>query len=587
MALRNGNRDFFEILDLTIPHISTPSHSLSHLSVASSTCSIKRCRAETLIPSAAHDIPAMDHVLALRPIIVSSRIYVQETLPLARDALEATLEASHLTIRLVFRLTRPFLLLFTSLLRLAAPILRRLSLHLWTIICLQPTHILAAEALFAFVLLLLILIERRYGFLRRLHAATLGMATIILRRYRKMLSNVRAKSRLAAAALPHLLFLTIATLVQYLAGHYLTPITQGPGMVILTVAIPAWHTILLLYSVDIEPPATPQIEPAPVTPSPTMVTTPTTPLSSTPRPRRRRRQKSSDMRRAAQVAAEIENDGNTTNVPRTRFAIEAAPSPSTPPVSKQVDDEDDSAIREKEELDVLRFWVLFGITWTVRSVVWFFTPALLSHFMARFDTLLFWWFLWLQIGATSGSRLIYRLISKAARRRWRLDARKKREARLEQLGLIMRMLVSARVVTGDRAASLTNNFAESGFALIGVVFLVTPRVATFLGTLLIGLLVPCYLSTSMLETGADGLSRHNWLSYWAVIALLDALLTLWSDFISWLPLWYHAKMVLILWLQLPYYRGCVVLLDYFMGHVGSALSTVRKQAVTPRKRKRA
>lgn len=433
-------------------------------------------------------------------------------------------------------------------------------------------------------------------------------------RYRRVLASLRAKSRIAALAFPHVLYAALALAVHFTIGKFLAPFTQGIGMVLVACVRPAVRTALLLYSVDVGDNSTSEAG--------SMVDSAERPVlsirqneggserSSTIRRRRKTEKRSSiDAVRAhaASVAAEIENDGDEANLPKpSRVRINEASRASedkagsslvlrTPEVAINrrsravVTEKDENDLRSAMEANVLRFWIVFGLVWSVRNLAWYFCPLVLRYVVARLDTCLFYFFLWAQLGMTCGANVVYSVIANIARKRWRLDTKAKGgESRTEQASLFIRLAVMANLVSKERASDVTSTVTESGLALVGVVFLITPRMATFLGTLLIGLLIPCYLSTAALETrGSEGMVRHNWLLYWSVFSVTDATFAACSEMFGWLPLWYHVKMVIILWLQLPYYRGSVVVLDYVMECVGSALSSVRKQVVTPRKRKRA
>eukprot|EP00177_Eucheuma_denticulatum_P000171 GFKZ01000303.1.p1 GENE.GFKZ01000303.1~~GFKZ01000303.1.p1 ORF type:complete len:562 (-),score=41.13 GFKZ01000303.1:1076-2761(-) len=561
----------------------------------------------------------MEYTRAASLIARQTKAYLDDLLPLARDTIEAVLEATILFLRLAYVLLQPVVTLALHLYRLVSPAVTLLLQKLWNAFRLQPARILAVEAGFALICLSLMLLERRFGLLRRFHALTLGTYYSIVARYQCLLISLRAKSRTAALAFPHFLYAITALAVHALIGHFIAPFTQGAGMVFVACVRPAVKTVLLLYSVDIDDnriraPAFSERKTARSGVRHVYDESSAADFSAlTPTLRRRRRPElSSPMKsmrsRAADVAAEIENDGDGANIPKKqRVRISDNPVveedkkcsstvvPNTPQTlrgvrtEEKITDKDDHSARNEAEVSVLQFWIVFGLVWAMRSVTWYFCPAVLEHVVAGLDTGLFYFFLWAQLGMTQGSSVVYSGIAGAARRRWRLDmTRRAGERRMQQLNVLVRLAVMANLVSEERASDAMSTVAESGLALLGIVFLITPRVGTFIGTLLIGLLAPCYLSTSALETrGAEGLVRHNWLSYWSVFSLMDAGFAACVDTLGWLPLWYHVKMVVILWLQLPYYRGSVVVLDYVMGHVGSALSSVRREVVTPRKRKRA
>lgn len=55
------------------------------------------------------------------------------------------------------------------------------------------------------------------------------------------------------------------------------------------------------------------------------------------------------------------------------------------------------------------------------------------------------------------------------------------------------------MVTQDTADVVAHTLAESRVPLVGAVFLITPYVVTFAGTVVIGSLAPSYLTASALQ----------------------------------------------------------------------------------------
>ena len=74
---------------------------------------------------------------------------------------------------------------------------------------------------------------------------------------------------------------------------------------------------------------------------------------------------------------------------------------------------------------------------------------------------------------------------------------------------------------------------------------------------LLGSFYPAYASyRAVLSRDAE--EHKQWLCYWVVNALF-VVAELFSDFLSWLPLYWEAKLALIIWLTL--YRGATVIYD--------------------------
>jgi hypothetical protein len=52
-----------------------------------------------------------------------------------------------------------------------------------------------------------------------------------------------------------------------------------------------------------------------------------------------------------------------------------------------------------------------------------------------------------------------------------------------------------------------------------------------------------------------------WLCYFCVAVAVDYLVTAIGAAFSWVPLFYHAKLLLLMWLQFPYFRGAQRIFD--------------------------
>lgn len=524
----------------------------------------------------------MEYVRAAHLVARQVRAYVNDVLPLLQETAATSLTAVLLLLRLFYHLLRPVFHLIVHIYHWSVPSLTQAFKLLYRGFAAQPPRLLAAEAALLLTLLTLLLLERKFRFYARLSALVKTSTRAVSRFYKTFHRELRQKSRTAAAALPHLVFCAAATAFHVTLARFLLPLTKGPAVVLLVCVKPAIDTVQLLYTVDED------LDYAQDSPAPTATGIPAARMEQreatgntyeTPVTRRRRPRD--------QDTGSVRRRVLTFDTPQERVSTsdDTPVPPSTPrrrtPARKRADQDDaeDCSARAHLEEQTLRFWVVFGVLWTARSITWYFCPVFLTSLLTSLDTALLYIFLWLQLRLTRGSNLVYSVLSGIARQRWKL------QQDAPQLNVLLRLLVATGLVSAERAESLESTFTESGLALIGLIFLITPRLATFLGTVLVGLLVPCYLSMAVLERGKG--DRYNWLSYWGVYSLFDGVFTAAEGAVGWVPLWYHVKMLAILWLQVPYYRGCVTVLDWCMGHVGAALSTVRQQTMTPRKRKRA
>ncbi|KAI0559591.1 TB2/DP1/HVA22-related protein [Gracilaria domingensis] len=402
--------------------------------------------------------------------------------------------------------------------------------------------------------------------------------------YRLFLSEIRAKSKLAALATPHIIFICLAFLFHSTIGKRLSYFLQGARLLVLACIRPAVRTALLLYTVDIE--AHPETASTHVSSAPASAVDSSLDASRERVPRRRRRATTPARRRRS--SASSPDDARDTARSNSRVNRSLSVSNGALDNSSSISTLWDIPQSEKEhealELATLRFWVVFALAWATRSLIWYFCPARFEGFLSEIDNFLLYFLLWSDLDITKGAETIYALVSRTARSR----TRRRGQSRLEKLNVILRVLVATGVVNADHAEDFSTVVAESGLALLGAVFLITPRMVTFLGTVAVGFILPCYLSQGVIESrDTKSFYRHNWLSYWNTLYLLEIAYTATVNAFGWLPLWYHIKLGVLLWLQLPYFRGATIVLDRVMAWWGKTMSSMQRQVVTPRKKKRA
>jgi len=128
-----------------------------------------------------------------------------------------------------------------------------------------------------------------------------------------------------------------------------------------------------------------------------------------------------------------------------------------------------------------------------------------------------------------------------------------------QLWAGLRMLTFTGVLSAETAAAVADVCAD-GWVLLALVFLATPGgFLTQMGCLLAGMAWPAACSALLVgATGARPLQRQVlWCKYWACYAsLLHAgheleRVGVWK----WAYGGHHAHLMLVVWLQLPYFRG--------------------------------
>jgi hypothetical protein len=71
-------------------------------------------------------------------------------------------------------------------------------------------------------------------------------------------------------------------------------------------------------------------------------------------------------------------------------------------------------------------------------------------------------------------------------------------------------------------------------------------------------LYPAYASYKAVLSG-DAESQRQWLAFWVIQTLFTAFELVADRLVSWLPLYYEAKILFVCWLALPAFRGASVL----------------------------
>jgi hypothetical protein len=555
----------------------------------------------------------MEYVRAARMLGGSARSFARELAPLVADLAEALLDVVLVSLRLAAALARPLLAAALSLRRALAPPAAVAAAALWRVFVRQSPEALALEAAGGCAVVAAGALEARFGVVRGVWRVVERALRAVASWYRRVRRGVRDKSRLAGVLLSHVVFAVPVVVGCVWARGAVGVFVRKYGLLLVSCALPGGKTVRALYRMEDD-----GDEP--------------TPGGGAARTSRRGADvdggDSSDgggggsgeewddknSRDAGAAAAErtppLERAGGE-NRPagvvrrRRRATSRAATSPTaiTPPRTRAVvaakratptqtpapaararrsAKSVERASREKEA-ELLHFWAVFGVAWAVRAVARFFTPALFEPLVDRLDTFLFFFAVWLQLGLTRGADVLFPLLASALRQGHHLRANA--SAGAEQLNVFLRVLVSVGAVRAERAALIGSTLTESGVALVGLIFFVTPRSATFVGTLLTGCAVPVYLSVYAATPASLSVTRHTWLSYWTAYAAVEAVYSYASARFDWVPLWYHCKLALILWLQVPYYRGASTLLDSGVAHYGSIVSLCRRRPSAPPRRR--
>lgn len=80
---------------------------------------------------------------------------------------------------------------------------------------------------------------------------------------------------------------------------------------------------------------------------------------------------------------------------------------------------------------------------------------------------------------------------------------------------------------------------------------------------LVGFLYPSYASFKALET-KDPSDDIQWLTYWVVYSVMSIVDAFIGDILGWIPLFYEVKLLAIVWLLAPQFKGAKVVYDKFI-----------------------
>lgn len=528
-----------------------------------------------------------------------------EIVQLASDAARAFFDALSLIARLVLAILRPTL-------RYLGPKANRFARRSWTSFWSQPARAIALQAAGALVFGALLLLERRFGFFRGLLRFARRARRATSDRYRAVQAALGRQSRSAAALFPHMLFVGAAGVAEHFVVKGLSGGVRGGMLVVVGVVAPVVRTVRLLYAID-----TSSLDSDVDTPIGRGGDSSRAGHSSragdasragdSSRSSGRPEGLSSLRRRASNVASAIEHDGVESPAVGEGSPLTPPRSPSPRPLKRvqtlpatglsrssrprtAFTEADERAARRAKEAELLELWVCAALVGAGRSVLRFFCPALLLPMVARLDDALLYLFVWLQASWTKGCRPMFAVISAFLGLRAvfspRASARKAEtsDTASKRVGFALRMAVALNLLTQPRADELADCFAESGVALAGVLFFFTPGFLTFCGTIVVALLAPAYFSAGTLAIASGAAAtRRNWLTYFSVFAVVETVWEVAGGYFAWFPLWWHLKMAVVLWLQLPYYRGAATVLHYGMHGATGAMNKVSKSRYTPRK----
>ncbi|KAL0583625.1 hypothetical protein ABG067_006438 [Albugo candida] len=420
--------------------------------------------------------------------------------------------------------TMDCILLWVRFYHLAAiPLLRTLSV---IVDALLPHALSLAQALSQVVLrlewyyqlllgvtILLIVVVVRKGYVHTAKARCTIFIRACRQRYRAFLTSLSAKSRVAMILLPHVLYSGVAYALPVYAPNSIFTTLLSSDLVtnILLVILPLVRSISVLRSFRIK----------------------------------------------------VANASSTSSVP-----IQRTTRSSTREVQSSMDSEKNTLQYE------LRFWIVWSCGFCLMSISSFFIPSFVTAYIkpSKYWSNLF--LLWLQLPILRGSSMLYYVISRfyqpCTTTRWghfgQANMTNAQSETTARSNLILRTFMAISNISERHIAVLQDVWSQ-GPALCGLIFLFTPGFITSRGCYIIGFGFPAH-SVILTLHRSNQLKRYEWwLCYYIVLASVEYTYYGVEQAFSWMPLFYHAKLLILLWLQFPYFQGAQRLLDRFYANV--------------------
>ena len=204
-----------------------------------------------------------------------------------------------------------------------------------------------------------------------------------------------------------------------------------------------------------------------------------------------------------------------------------------------------------------KFWILWAVVNTIIGVLSFFVTSGMAYYLNVPTRALAVLLCWMHCPWTDGTSLMYQHLGPLI---FTSDFSVKERAN-EQANVVFRTLKMLNVIP-EKYLNMMSDCWKQGPALLGIMFLFTPGFITFRAGLVIGMLLPAYNASNSIST-QDKRNLDWWLTYFSVLAILEYLVTGLLAAFSWLPLFYHVKLLALLWLQFPYFRGAQRLFELF------------------------
>uniref|UniRef100_A0A7S2R5J1 Uncharacterized protein n=1 Tax=Rhizochromulina marina TaxID=1034831 RepID=A0A7S2R5J1_9STRA len=352
-------------------------------------------------------------------------------------------------------------------------------------------------------------------------------------RYRRGIGWVTHKSRLLAACVPHVFFILFARFVLYVVPSLMDNANFKSNV---ETGVILWRVLWTILAIEA---ATGELEA--MHPDPTGETSEAGSASA-----QRRRRSELKPREPEGSGEELEAVGSDTNED-----------------SMREDTKNRTALTSLR--GNLMFWVVFAFVIAFhRLTVGFPLVSRIASFFTyhRWVRASYAFFLiWLQL-PIGGLQLAYDFIVPAVEQR---VGQFSTPVSSEQRNIVFRMLVYTGVLSQETSLRI-QEVSRDGWILLALAFLFSAGFMTEVGCLLAGLCYPAMCSAKLLGAVMERVfieSQVRWLKYWAVYAVTFCFgLSIEAAGIwRWVLFGNHVHLVFIVYLQLPYFRGALLLYD--------------------------
>lgn len=427
----------------------------------------------------------------------------------ARDASVATWETLRLWGVFIVLFSRPIVQCIGVITEALLPHAKRGLWWIWSYLRRQQPIVLLQLG----CLLALLIVGYRQGYFAKSKQAYSRCESTIRVQYRSFIASIQAKSRAVALIVPHFLYWLFILAINLMIREPFTSIYANETiLLILTTWIPVIQSGRLLFQLH----SSRQVAKNPTPPR-------TTPSAGTPNSTRRRKKRA--------------------EVPQTAPAAVVTSLP----------------IEYPELEEGLKYWIIWGLFSSAIGFASLFITSRMAQYLYIPHRVSVSVLIWMHLPWTNGTMLLYSIISPMIHPYANRIPEPEPD---DRTNLLFRTLSLTRLVPDLYVNAIRDVWAQ-GPAMIGFIFIFTPGFITARGCLLVGMAFPAYISIGVLTT-AEKRNMPWWTTYFLVLACVEYLVEAIGAAFSWVPLFYHMKLISIFWLQFPYFRGAQRLFDLFM-----------------------